>query len=241
MTATWAVRLNREDIAPLGRLVQTSSLDVCTQNESIWLRAKRVDDSLETRLRNLPGPAFQVLADQQLRPADHLVPCGVLPQGPWVPLSEWLRIELPRPAFAGQVTAGVSIQLTRQIEGRRPCPASILITDRQGWFDYAIVAPQLRLNLWSFASSDQHVLIRGMHLPALVGERFVETDGIAAPLGWTWTPNLSASVIRQAFGLAAGDVALLRLDGWWDHIGADKFVQASRASVRASHDGGGKS
>lgn len=257
MSNTWVVRLaqdnvsqdnvtqqdvtqqdvSQHNVSKLGRLWQRPSLEICQEGDSIWLRASQVDEDLERELRMLPGQAFQVLNDGQLRAPGKLVPQGFLPDGPWSRLTDWMQIEFPPPAFGGEVTSAVSLKLMRGGPVRTPLPeANVLLTERDLWRDFAATAPVLRLNLWSFAMSDEQALIMGNHLPPLPGERYVETAGIAAPCGWTWSPALDALVIRQAFGLADGDLALLRPDGWWDHIRADDFVQATRASVRASCD-----
>ena len=66
------------------------------------------------------------------------------------------------------------------------------------------------------------------------GQRWVEHEGIAVPAGWTWTPAVEAGLLRQAFELAEGDVALWHEDGAWERIAADELVRATRAAVRAT-------
>jgi len=223
------------EVAQLGRLWQRSPLQVCEHEGRIWVRAERADAALETQLRTLPGQTFEVLTDRQLRPVDRLVPRGVLPRGPWFRLADWLQIEIPRPALGGRITSGVSLQLGRGIQDRHALTeANVLVAKMDAWHDFAIDAPELRLNLWSFAMSDDQALIRGFPLPPLSGERFVERQGIATPAGWTWSPALDSRVVAESIGLAQGDLALIRDGGEWDHIQADDFVPATRVSVRAS-------
>ena len=71
-------------------------------------------------------------------------------------------------------------------------------------------------------------------LPPLPGQRWVEQEGIAVPAGWTWTPAVEAALVRQVFGLAAGDVALWHADGAWERIAGDEFVRATRAAVEGN-------
>jgi hypothetical protein len=103
----------------------------------------------------------------------------------------------------------------------------------RAWRDYAVAAPQIRLNCLSFAASDDsQALVRGEPLPPLPGTRFVEVSGVAVPLGWTWWPAVDAEVVRQALGFAEYDLALFTSAGECELIVADDFVRATRSAVR---------
>jgi hypothetical protein len=118
---------------------------------------------------------------------------------------------------------------------------SVLLTTIDRWNDYAIRAPQVRLDRWQFAADEGgRVVIRGQPLPPLAGQRWVEQDGIAVPAGWWWSPPVEATIVRLVLGLEADDFALWQLDGTWERIGAARFVRASRTAVRATAEASGK-
>ena len=111
--------------------------------------------------------------------------------------------------------------------------ASLLRTSAATWVAYGETAAQVRLDRWTFAINDNgDVLIRGQPLPPIPGDRLVEVEGIVVPAGWTWSPALAASVLRQVCGLETGELALLHPDGGWERVSASCFVRASHSAIR---------
>jgi hypothetical protein len=164
-----------------------------------------------------------------------LVPLGRVPGGPWALLSEWLNVALPeaRPT-SGLPAVPIALSLVWAGGEREP---EILETTLTQWAAYVVAAPQWRIDRWTFAAtSEGHVLVRGTPLPPLPGTQWVLQEGIAAPAGMTWSPRVEAAVVRQALGLAEGEVALLRPEGTCDRITADHWVRASRSAVRATQE-----
>jgi len=229
----WAVCLPRESIAGLGRLRLIPRLSVCELGEQVWLQGEGGDEALETSLRGLPGATrFSVFPDRQLLAAGTRVPHGYLPEGPWHSLAEWLGVTLEPAGLAGKIGEGVPVRLVRSSS---PCEANVLLVSLVAWRDYGVNAPQVRLERWSFAVSDAgDVIVRGLPLPPLPGQAFVEWEGVAVPAGWYWDPPVDAAVLRDVLGLASGDLALLHPDGAWDRVPADVFVRAVRSAIRLS-------
>ncbi len=245
----WAICLARRDAAAAGRLRQVAGAEVCELPEAVWLRGPQADDELQRRLAAVAGARrFSVLADGQLLPVGARVPQGRLPPGPWTVLAQWIGIEPPPAVLAGKGGEQVTLALVRS-----DCvqEASLLLTRLELWAAYALEAPQVRLDRWRFAvAADGRVVVHDQHqsrqveslprqvenlsygLPPLPGQRWVEQEGIAVPAGWTWTPAVEAALVRQIFGLAAGDVALWHADGAWERIAAEEFVRVTRAAVR---------
>jgi len=232
VTGRWVVCLPRESVAGLGRLRLVPRLSVCEQAEQVWLQGEGGDETLEAALRGLPGARrFSVFADRQLLAVGGRVPHGYLPDGPWHPLAEWLGVTLDPAGLAGKVAEGVPVRLVRS----SPREANILLTALETWRAYGASAPQVRLERWSFAVSDgREAIVRGLPLPPLPGQSFVEREGVAVPAGWDWSPPVDAAVLREVLGLAAGDLALLHPDGSWERIPADAFVRAVRSAIRLS-------
>jgi len=228
----WAVCLPRESIAGLGRLRLLPRLSVWEHGEEVWLQGEGADESLEAALRGLPGARrFSVFPDRQLLAAGSRVPPGYLPEGAWQPLKEWLHVTLEAAGLAGRVGERVSVCLVRS---STPREANVLLTTLDAWKTYGSSAPQVRLERWSFAVSDEEVIVQGLPLPPIPGQVFVDRDGVTVPAGWDWDPPIDAGVLRDVLGLTAGDLALLRPDGRWDRVPADAFVRAGRSAIRLS-------
>ncbi len=93
---TWALVAAPDALRAIARLRQIPGLEVCEAGGEIWLRGSSLDESLANPLRLIPGGRqFRVFEGSQLIAAGRLVPCGQLPAGPWLPLANWLTLELP--------------------------------------------------------------------------------------------------------------------------------------------------
>jgi hypothetical protein len=232
----WAVCLGMNDVASVGQLRPIAGIEVCVQPDRVWLRGPGLDAKLHRRLAAMPGAQrFYVLPDAQLQPVASRLPASWLPGGAWVPLKQWLVLGLPTASLAGQLDGQVSMTL---VPSAHPETASVLLTTMDRWGAYSAEAPQLRLDCWKFAVADDgRVIVRGEPLPPLPGQRCVESEGIAVPAGWQWSPPLEGAIVRAVFRLEPGDFALWNTDGTWQRIRAADFMPASRSAVRASAKG----
>ncbi|HZN34448.1 MAG TPA: hypothetical protein VFB80_11540 [Pirellulaceae bacterium] len=126
--------------------------------------------------------------------------------------------------------AAVPLQLAPGGALREP---ALLETSLDLLCEYALTAPQWRIDRWSFvAQASRRVLVRGSPLPPLPGTHWVETEGICVPAGRSWSPAVEPAVVRQLLGLEPGVLALLREDATWDRINPDDWVRASRSAFR---------
>lgn len=232
MTTLQAIQLPRDQAHHLGALRLQPGFTICEQQDSVWVRVSNLPEESENTFASLPGVRYNVAADLQLTRVDQRTPSGWLPQGDWLPLAQWLRVEIDSPGYSGKQSAKAQLQLVRS---ESPAEANLLLTTSACWRAYAIAAPIVRLNALSFAmTAGDQLVIRGTPLPPISGTRFIEQQGVAAPAGWIWSPQLDADVIAGVLGIETNDVALLKEDGSWDHIKADDFIQATRTAVRAS-------
>jgi hypothetical protein len=240
MSSTWAASLPREEIAALKTLRRGPRLEVCDADSLVWLRGDRADERLDRRLRMIPGGRrFAVQGDGQLRPVESHVPVGHLPRGPWTPLAEWLDVDLPTAAWPGESTDRVPFRLERSAMSEdASVEPTLLVTSLSAWTAYGRTAPQVRLDRWTFAADRQvRVIVRGLPLPPLRGERFIERGGVAVPVGWRWTPEVDPQVVRDLLcretpHMQPNDLALLFPDGSWEHLASESFVKADRSAIR---------
>jgi hypothetical protein len=245
MIAEWAVCLENADTASVRSLWRLPHVEVCAQPGTLWLRGLKLDETGQRHLRTLPGArCFTVMPDGQLLPPGSLVPRGRLPEASWTPLKRWLKVALPVPALAGRFAQSVRLHLVRASEDQNrhelgmELEPSVLLTSIERWAQYALDAPQARLDRWLFAlCKDGRVLVRGSPLPPIRGRLMTEEDGIFIPAGWTWSPAAPAAVVRRVFGLRAGEMALWLADDAWERLIAADFKAAARSAVRLSREG----
>ena len=230
----WAVRLNSID-ASIGRLrhvpgIVVLPIESASQN-AVWIKGETLDDRVSRTLRSIPdAERFLVTANNSLTSWGETVPRETLPDGAWIPISEWLTLQLPAAGFATPVSQRVPLKLVRSDS---PVEANLLKVAWKFWRDYAISAPQIRLNQWSFAVSDQgDALIRGRPVAPLPGIRYVEQSGIAIPAGWRLEPPIAVASLHRAMSLEPGTIAMISEAGTMDGILESAFVSATRSAVR---------
>ncbi len=238
MTALWTLRLPLEHVSSLSRLWHVPGLSVCADGSDVWVRGDSFSDKFEVTLRGIAnGTFFWIDADEkQLRERDARVPSATLPRGDWQPLAKWLQPERPASIWPGELAEPVPRVELRLVPSDEMSEPNVLLTPRTIWSEYAVTAPQVRLDRWRFAlAADGRAVSRGTPLPPLVGERFVERTGIVVAAGWTWSPLVDAAVVRDLFGLGTDDILLWSCEVC-EIVRSEQFVAASRSSVRSSEE-----
>ena len=236
MTAPWTLRLPLEHAGSLSRLWHVVGLSVCADESSVWVRGDSVSEGFEVTLRGIAdGTFFWIESDgKQLREPDARVPSATLPRGDWQPLAKWLRPERPASVWPGNLADSVPRVALRLVGSDELSEPNVLLTSRTIWSEYAVTAPQVRLDRWRFAlAADGRAVIRGTPLPPIVGARFVERNGIVVLAGWTWSPPVDAAVVRDLFGLGTEDILLWSSEAC-EIVRGEQFVAASRSGVRVS-------
>ncbi len=232
MTNDLAICLNADDAFLLGKFRRREEIEVCTDPQGIWLRAKAATEELAAEFRTLPGMHFSVLPDGQLLSFGKLVPCGRLPQRSWQRLSHWINVEMTTPLPSGLVEVRTPLQLVHSTEIEEP---NVLFASFATWHNYAVQAPRIRLEPLSFAVAEAgQVVISGTPLPPFAGVRYVEKSHLAVQAGWRWNYEVSAHVVRTALQLDKSAFAIFHADQTWDLIPEDAFVRATRSAVRLS-------
>ena len=175
------------------------------------------------------GRQFRVGEDRQLTAAGDLVPKGYLPEGPWQLLDEWLHVALPDAAEVLVTAPQIELLLVPSGIVREP---ALLETTLSQLAAYVATAPQWRIERWSFlADRTGRALFRGLPLPPLPGTYWTQREGVATPAGYDWSPAVDPAVVRQALGLAGGELALLWPGGTWDRVLPDDWTRASRSAL----------
>ena len=145
-------------------------------------------------------------------------------------LAPWLKVTLPAAHFAGMLASRVQVRLVR---ANAVCASNVILTNVRDWSVYGADAPQVRLDRWHFAAAgDGRVVVRGVPLPPLAGENFVEEHGIGIPAGWKCYPEVPTQVLRSVFQVDNQDLVLLCQDDTHERIRGSCFVRASRSAIR---------
>lgn len=231
----WALQLARHDLAHAAPWRTLGDVEVHHAGGDVWLRGPQSETHGALLERTPVGARYEVLADGQLVPHLARVPRGYLPTGPWQSLRTWLSLALPPAQCPQGFAEKVTLQLVRDAQ---PRTLNLLLTNVAAWERWASAAPAVRLQPLRFAAAaDGRVLVHGTPLPAMPGDLYCESQGIAAPAGWHWLPAVDAPVVRSALRLAPQDLALLASDGSWEYVAAEHFVQASRSAARLTQAG----
>lgn len=230
----WAIRLPLADASSLATFRLTVDLQILIVGEWIWMKGESADEGLARRIRSVSNAEwFSIRDDGQITRRDETVPCDRLPEGQWTLIGQSFEIEMPQAGFAVSSHNRVSLTLVRCTQ---PQTVNLLKTNWSAWHDYAITAPLIRLNRLGFAVSDtREVLIRGTPLPPIPGRRYVESHGVIVPNGWRFAPQMGTEIVRQLLDLDAESLALFSEDGSYERLPLEAFVQATRASVRATN------
>lgn len=240
MKPRWAISLAIGDAPQLAALRKVPRVEVCTIGDSVWCRGDAWNDAVERQLLALPGAyRYEIVADEQITPAGQLVPTARLPDGAWIPLANWLELELP-PARTAVRPRSIDLEPVQLRLVRSACEraASCLLTTMPQLQSYAETAAAIRLAQWSFVlRTDGSCIVRGIPLPPIAGTQLVEIDGLLVPAGWEWRPAVDAQTVRTLLGLQAKDIALFDRAGSWELIAPEQWVQATRSAIRLSQAG----
>ena len=211
-------------------LITAANDDHSEQESMAWLRGPSLDEPIDRLLRSVLGcTLFHSLHDGQLVPVGSVIPQGHVPQGEWQPLQNAMKLSLPSKRFAHRRVQALQIVLERSARDESP---DLVVLARRDWLAYATTAPSVRLNRLMFATSDAETIVLGHPLPPLSGDFYWTKDGVAAPVGFHWSPAVAATVIRKKLQLEGNDVALLQVSGEYCIIRQDQFVRATRSAVR---------
>lgn len=233
----WIASVPRERASLLTELWLRDGIDVQLTDDVIWLRGSVVDDSLLVALRRIADcERFDVDASGRLVPFGLRVPVDVAPEGKWTPLRAAISLKSPLRSVPAECSQLIPLSLNH---GGSAGEANVLALSFAAWRAYVEVAPQVRLQSLTFAVSNaEQVVVRGLPLPSLRGQTFVEVDGVALPSGWTLGRAVSRTTVRRLCGArSTDDFLLLSVDADGlvsrvERIAEACFVAASRSAVR---------
>lgn len=200
----------------------------------IWVRGIVPNAEPDQRILALPLFASYTLDEQErLFPAGGITPVGLLKALNWIPIKEFLTVEMPVSALPGATQAKIKIRLTRSSTVRE---SHALLTGLADWKNYAETAPQIRLKQLCFAvSGDGEALITGDPLPAIPGRRFWLNHQLLIPEGFDFDPPVIGDLANAQINTDDPSLALFNSDGSWQQIPLSNFKEATRSAIRLTN------
>jgi len=201
---------------------------------ALWLRtttefpsskaAQRLLASLPATARYHPSPG------QRLRRTDRVLSEESLPELDWIPIREAFVPEPPPTSWPAATPERVPLRLVPSESETEP-HAALLEWER--FRDYALRAPQVRLDRLRFALSDtDSALVIGSPLPPLPGIRFSLHAGVAIPAGFTWSPRVAPEVLARCIQPPQNGLALWTPDGHIARIHPEQILPITRSTIR---------
>ena len=227
------MRLAHAQASALARLRLHPGIEVTETHNAIWVRSRLLPQGFAEILRGIPAEArYEWKGGDTLKLAHSRIPSDKLPSANWVSLSKWLEVSLDLAQGSPSLPARVTLQLRRDVNEREP---NLLLMPWVEWRLYAKAAPAIRLSRWTFAVNEaREALIRGLPLPPLAGPRWVESQGIATPAGYSWFPQVSAEVARRVLGAAPDCLVVWHLDNTVSLVRSELFIEATRPNLAAT-------
>jgi hypothetical protein len=229
------IKLSLADKETLGSVRTIPGLQVAVDDSWIWLRVKEAKDNTMLSIRQLPAiHTYEMDELQNLFPAGGLTPVDRLKNLLWVPIKQFIEVELPTSAIPGNITQGYEVNLvpsTRLQEGQA------LITTLSLWKEYAHAAPEVRLARLRFALSEHNeVLVMGSPLPAIPGKEYWMQEGMLLPAGFDFDIPWLAPLIAGKLNPLKDSIIKFNEDSSWVKIPKEAFVPATRSAVRLTEE-----
>jgi hypothetical protein len=230
MKFAWLIALRPEDAGALSSLRLTAGVEVAVGSDALWLRGPACEGPTAAALAALPATGrFERLNADQLRRIDRRIPIQMPALHGWRSLSRWLEVRWPMSAPPAQPPLPTQLRFVRSAEEQEP---GLLLTTLEEWAAYATHAPKIRLDPLRFAGNvDGKIVVCGVPLPPISGQRFVLHGRVAVPAGWIWFPAVDRQVLERKFGSTDGAIALWQDAESVTMLPAESFVPATRSAV----------
>jgi hypothetical protein len=222
--------LPAEALPALAELRAAPGLTVALLGRRAWVRWESGDEQVLRRLLPVSGvELFVSRAGRWHRVGRHLPALAFPEHLEYRPLHQVLfpAPVLPMPPRPLELRP-LGLALTAD---QCPRPATALECDVPALARWAETVPEVRLARLHAAHCRGRVLLRGERLPAVAAGRRYWGGSLLVPLGYRIEPNLPASAVRAALGLA--DEELLVLDeGRAEVVPRSAFEPLTRAQIR---------
>jgi hypothetical protein len=234
--AVRAARIPAAALAALAALRHRTDFHVHPDGEAFWVRWEDANPNVVEALFPVAGATFFIPQNGAWRRVNHRLPTAEAP-----PSGEGRTLDslllpatfhaLPAPSHSTSPSALREPIAIRIVAGGLPQAATALacrLADLAAWVESATTH---ELQSVRAARSGDRVILLGRTLPIVPGSARYWGESLLTPLGFRAEPDLPTSVIREAVGAAADELALLNADGA-SCIPKAAFEPLSRASLR---------
>jgi hypothetical protein len=230
------VVIAKSDQNALGSVRCIPAIRAAVEGDLVWVRTGTNAVQLDSKIRQLPAQkSYTVDEDGRLFPINALTPTGKIPALDFVPISEFVTVEMPTSAIPATVQEKhkVSLVVSANVQN-----GDALFTSLETWKNYAEGAPEIRLSRLCFAVSETNdVLVMGNPLPPIPGQEFWLNENVLLPCGYDFKIPLLAKTIARKLGADDDMMVLFDKDGAWDHILHSSFAPALRSAIRLTKGG----
>jgi hypothetical protein len=229
----WVWVFHKADFAHLGSVRCWPNLLAAETAAEIWLRVPIRQAELEHAFRVLPAwRTYQEDAQGLLFPLGQKTPERNLPLLNWVPIADYIPVEMPLAALPAPLEQQYTLKLVPSAVYR---PGAALKLSWAVWQQYAETAPAIRLEALQFALADKgEVLVLGTPLPPLQGEELWRSDDVLLPSAYDVEWPIVVHLLQQKENAQGTFLLLFDQNGNWQKIAKDCLVKASRSGIRGS-------
>ena len=232
----WVLTFKKSDLPHLAAVRCWPGMSAAETETEVWLRCPMQHADLDQALRALPAMySYRQDAQGLLFPMGGSTPVSKLPELDWLPMKQFILVELPGAALPAQLTQDYALQLLPSSEYHSGAALKVKLAD---WQAYAETAPEIRLAALHFAlSATGDVLVMGEPLPPLPGVEYWLRGSILLTAAYDLEWPLLADLFNQRENSKGSYFMLFEKDGSWQKIEKRCFVPASRAGIRQSKVG----
>lgn len=229
----WVLTFKKSDLPHLATVRCWSGMYAAETKTEVWLRCPMLHADMDQVLRALPAMyTYRQDARGLLFPLGGSTPVAKMPELDWLPMKQFIPVELPGAALPAQLTQQYISKLLPSVEYYPGATLKVKLAD---WQAYAETAPEIRLSALHFAlSASGNVLVMGEPLPPLPGVEYWLRDSLLLPAAYDLEWPLLARLFNQRENSKGDYFLLFEKDGNWQKIEKRCFVPASRAGIRRS-------
>ncbi len=227
----WIFVIDEKHEAALGKVRCIAGLKAARERGQVWLRGWPVKQPLPLELKQLPAAkTYRLDKNQRLFPKENLTPVGLLPDLTWELLPTFIPVKLPTAALPAEMPEPLNLRL---VPSQNTSPGAALMVDLNAWMAYVETAPQVRLDRWQYAvSEEREVLVLGTPLPPLPGREFWRFKDMLLPGGYDFEYAFLRKAIQQKLNPEKDALVLWTEDGVWQRIPNEDMLSLSRSGVR---------
>lgn len=221
----------KSDLSHLAAVRCWPGMSAAETETEVWLRCPMQHADMDQALRALPAMySYQENAQGLLFPLSGSTPVAKLPALDWLPMKQFIPVELPGAALPSQLTQQYILKLLPSAEYHPGAALKVRLAD---WQAYAETAPEIRLAALRFAlSAAGDVLVMGEPLPPLPGVEYWLRDSILLPAAYELEWPLVVQLFNQRENSNRDCFLMFDKKGNWQKIEKKCFVPASRAGIR---------